>query len=228
MGKILNLLRIIKALPKSLIVNFRFLPFSQAIKLPILAFNINLKGLGGGQIIIHNKIKFGMIRLGQYEIAIFPEKKFVMQNNGIIEIYGECKFGKGCAMSVWSGGRLIIGDGVTGTYGIKLIASNKVTIGAKTLIGWNARICDCDFHLTKSMETGEKIGHKSGEIVIGENCWIASDCRLMKNARIPDKTTVGTGTFISRPIDVPPGSVIANPRPVVAVATGRWLDINDN
>ena len=51
-----------KALPYSIVFNFRYLPFREAIKLPVLINKAHFKALNGHVRIEAPRIKFGMIR----------------------------------------------------------------------------------------------------------------------------------------------------------------------
>lgn len=226
--KIGNIIKLIKALPASIRLNLRFLPFKQAIKLPIIIYNADLSRMGHGEIIINAPIKFGMIRLGLRSVSIYPPNKYVIENKGRINFNGTCSFGHGGAISIGENGLLEIGNHVGGTYGNKIVCYNHIAIGDNTLIGWETMICDSDFHRLKSTSSNEKIGNISGEITIGANCWIAAECRLLKNAKIPSKTTVGFGSFIHSPVNVDEGCVIASETKISVIATNRYLDRADN
>lgn len=76
--KIRNVLRLIRALPASLRVNFRFLPFRQAIKLPIIIYKANLAKMGHGKIIVNSHIRFGLIKLGYNQVSIYPRGEFMV------------------------------------------------------------------------------------------------------------------------------------------------------
>lgn len=219
-------LSLIGALPATLRFNFHYFPFKVAIKLPVITYNARFKKLGG-EVKIEGKVFPGMIRLGNYGVSIYTEKGIVWENRGTVIFHGKTMIRKGSAISVGEKGVLEIGRGVVSTCGLKLVCYNRVTIGNDCLIGWNVLISDNEFHSMKSSLTGEFVGHAIGEIKIGAGTWIGSECRLFKDASVPERTTIASGTFMNRPSDSQPDNVIGNPRPIKVLATDRYLDMSD-
>ena len=64
---------LLRAIISSLYFNFKYLPFNQALKLPILLYKPYFKELKGKVVIDSSNIYFGMIRMGfgvHYNIPI--------------------------------------------------------------------------------------------------------------------------------------------------------------
>lgn len=203
--------------------NFRHLPLKQAIKLPIILNHPVL--YGNGKYVIEGKARFGMIKLGISIARIFKDKGIVIENYGTIIFRGKCTIGGGSGISC--GGTLILGNSFCATTGLKLICQNKVTIGNECLVGWNVIICDTDYHSLKSLSGNTKTkGY--GEIVISDNVWIASFCKIFKNSRIQSKTVVSCDTFINKSIENQPGSLIYTDTKLKSKPIGFYLDINDD
>ena len=71
----------LKDLLYSIYFNFHYLPFRQAVRLPILFHNptcVTLKG----QVRIEGKVARGMIKLGYYFHGGYPDGGFMFENNG--------------------------------------------------------------------------------------------------------------------------------------------------
>lgn len=220
-------LSLIGALPATLRFKFHYFPFKTAIKLPVITYNARFKKLGG-KVKIEGEIHPGMIRLGNYGVSIYAEKGIVWENDGIVIFHGETMIRKGPAVSVGKDGILNIGKGVVSTCGLKVVPYNRVTIGDNCTTGWNVLISDNEFHTLKSSLSSDFVGHSVGEINIGAGTWIGSECRLFKDASVPERNTIASGTFMNRRADVQPNSVIGNTQPVKVLATDRYLDKYDN
>lgn len=123
---------------------------------------------------------------------------------------------------------MTIGSEVTNTVGLKIVCCNKVTIGNRVLFGWDIMLCDNNFHLLKNLMTNQKIPNDNGGIIIGDDCWIASECRLLSNARIPKKPTIGFRSLIHSPVDIDEGCVIGSENKIKILATNCYLDFYDN
>ena len=62
---------ILRSMPYTLYFNFHYLPFKQAIKLPILLYKPKLLKCKG-RIRIEGEVKIGMIQLGKYNVYLYP------------------------------------------------------------------------------------------------------------------------------------------------------------
>ena len=77
----------------SLWFNLKYLPFKQAIKLPILLYRPTFLRLKGSVVIESDDIRFGMIKLGLFTSAVYPNSGITIRNDGILLFKGECYIG---------------------------------------------------------------------------------------------------------------------------------------
>ena len=64
----------IRSIPKTMYVNFKYFPFKDALKVPLLvSHRVYLKSLKG-ELIIEKKISFGIVKIGFGDISIFDKK----------------------------------------------------------------------------------------------------------------------------------------------------------
>ena len=91
--------------PKAVYVNFRYLPFSQAIKLPIWC-HWNSWVVGNGKLII-DKPQTASVRLGSAS-SKFPSQKFALCLTGVLRFKGGASIGTGTKMLIE--GNLTIGE----------------------------------------------------------------------------------------------------------------------
>ena len=73
---------ILRSLPQTIYFNFHYLPFKQAIYLPILLYKPHFLKLKGKVQIESDKIKFGMIRMGFRTCGIYPNTGISWENHG--------------------------------------------------------------------------------------------------------------------------------------------------
>ena len=67
----------LRSLFSTIYFNFHYLPFNQAIRLPILLYKPHLVKCKGSVNISKEGGEFGMIRLGQHIAKIYPNNGFV-------------------------------------------------------------------------------------------------------------------------------------------------------
>ncbi|MCK9473615.1 hypothetical protein, partial [Sulfurimonas sp.] len=92
--KISHIFRYLFGLPKSIYVNFRLLPFSQAIKLPIIVSNkTKLISLNGKVNLA--KVKTGIIRIGfgGTEHIDYKYSRTILKIDGIVNFKSRVKIG---------------------------------------------------------------------------------------------------------------------------------------
>ncbi|PHR17390.1 MAG: hypothetical protein COA41_12290 [Sphingopyxis sp.] len=123
------------------------------------------------------KIKEGKVFLGRISarsgLSIFCE-------NGKIEISDGCFFNNYCSINCQS----------------------KITIGKNTLFGEGVKVYDHNH--TFDVRTG--VSHSdfvTDPIRIGDNCWIGSNCIILKGVNICNNVLVGAGAIVTKNIERP-------------------------
>lgn len=225
-GKIWRYRSLLRYLLHSLYFNFRHLPFHQAFHLPILLYKPYFVNLSGN-IIIDSDVKFGMIRLGEFNTCLFPNSGITIENRGKIIFKGRAQIGNDSVISIGKKGVLTLGDNFIATTHFKLVCHYSVIFGTNTLIGWNNLVSDIDFHFLTNIETGKKT-KPYGPIYVGTNVWIANGCKLYKNTSIPDYCVIGADTILHSPIECPPYSTIHSKFEKIIRTNGYYLNFKDN
>lgn len=94
--KIINKIKenswVLRSIIPTVYFNFHYLPFRQAIKLPIFLYKPHLK-LMKGTITIHGGATTGMIRLGKNQVSIYPNSGIMLELRGKIIFNGRCSIG---------------------------------------------------------------------------------------------------------------------------------------
>ena len=149
----------------------------------------------------------GEIRFnGKVALGVYPSPYYI---NGYIYIEARhpdsvIEFGDGAWVN---NGSLFISDGA------------GISIGRKTLIGWNCEIMDSDFHDTHPERRMVGSG-KAARVVIGENVLIGSNVKILKGVTIGKNSVIGNGSVVVRSI---PENMIVFGNPA---KTGRLLSID--
>lgn len=226
MSKLTKNIWILRSIFHSIYFNLRHLPFHQAIKLPILLYKPTLIN-NTGIFVLKGKIRFGMIQLGRPTVPIFPNSGIVIENRGRIVFNGKCSMGNGCAISVGKHGILNLGDGFSASTGAKIVCYHSIIFHEKVRVGWQSIFLDTDFHSMKSID-GKRRSKGYGSIEIGQNCWIASYCKILKGTKIPSYCTVASNTLLNRICDAPSYSLIYNSTETKFKQIDMWRDITDD
>lgn len=217
---------VFRSLIKSIFFNFYYLPFKQAIKLPILLYKPHFISLKGKIIISSPSIKTGMILLGRRKVPIYPNSGIIYENNGgILEFKGTCDIGNNSAISVGEKAKVEIGDRFLASTTLKLISCHHITFGEKVRVAWECTFMDTDFHAMKKINGGYTKGY--APIKIGNNNWFGTKCHIMKRTETPDYCTISATTLLNQKYDYPPYTVIGG-SPVKEIAHGVYRDVDDD
>lgn len=185
---------------KTIYFNFKMLPFSEAIKFPILLYGkIYLWNLSG-KIELPHEIRTGMIRIGYkwhdlWPMSFLPTQIQVM---GKLIFRGDVVISGGANINVQSvDGILEIGAYTLIGGGTVVKALDKIEIGERTGITGNCNIMDCNMHFVKNIDTGVVANYKA-PIQIGKSCWINYGTVVSKGAVIPDYSITSRNALVSK------------------------------
>lgn len=185
---------------KTLYFNFRVLPFRQAVHVPIYLYpRVELVGIYRGCIrfVDEKNIYGGMISIGYNKYPVTPSKKTYtllrFETKGKLLLGSEVVIKNGCVICVYKKAVLEIGKNFYCNSNTSIYSKSSVLIGDNCSFGWNCQIYDSNFHFMYD-ESKHSISKCHGNVVIGNNVWIANSCVVSKNAVIPPFSVVANGT----------------------------------
>ena len=205
LGKALDLLL---GLPKTLIFNFRYLPFSQACRLPVLvSHRVRLVKLGGTLQVAGQR--FGSVRLGMPDVDVFPGagRPSIWRVEGNVRLGNDVRIGPG--ISIVCTGELDIGDHVLMNARVTIFCAKQVVIARDTLISWDVTLVDNDFHALNDAN-GQCI-NPPAPIVIGERGWIGFNAIIAKDTKLAPGTVIGAGAVVRGTFEQPDCVLTGNP-----------------
>ena len=82
----------------------------------------------------------------------------------------------------------------------------SVSIGDDCLFAENVKIYDNNHRFSKEETPIREQGSNSAPIVIGRNCWLASNVVVLKGSTIGDNCVIGANCIIDG--EIPPGSIV--------------------
>lgn len=190
-------------------INFKMLPLSQAVKLPIDCYRgVLLKNLSGG-VIIDNYIRRAMIKIGGRGSEMFPRTSTIVDIEGSVVFNGVAELGCGSLLRVYKDGKVNFGDKVRiGAY-TKVVCQESITFGNEIDISWESQVFDTNFHYMQDTITGEK-STLTLPIVIGSYNWFGNRVNIMRGTVTPDYTIVASNSMTNKDYsNLPPNSLLA-------------------
>ena len=198
--KVWSHLRDLRYIFSTLYFNFHYLPFRQAIHLPILLYKPHLLKCKG-KIELRpddGRIRYGMVSMGFLHASIYPNSGMTWENHGGTIIFrGKCVIGNDTYMSF--GPRTVVdfGHGFSNAAGLKLVSYRGIKFGQFCRLGWNCLCMDTNIHPLYDMVKKE-YKPASGQIDIGDHNWFGTDCRIMHSVVTPERCIFGMGTTVTR------------------------------
>jgi len=198
----------LSALIKSIYVNIRLFPIRIAVKLPVIVgWNVHIKGLRKGAVVLQPPIKTRMcslgIRNGSGEGGAHRHSYLIIGDKGELHVDDKFHIAADFHLSIYS--RLYVGENFFANHGFRVICRKNIQIGADCRLGWDVTILDNDGH-DIYIDNVKKDTVKN--VTIGDNVWIGADSTILKGTSVGCDSIVGFGALVSG--NYPPQSIIAN------------------
>ena len=184
----------------TLYFNFHYLPFRQAIHLPIVLYKPHLLKCKGRVRIEpeDGHIRHGMIRLGFRIVSIYPNNGITWENlGGTVVFRGSCIVGNDSYLSIGPSASLDIGHSFAARAGMKLVCYYSTIFHRCVRFGWGCLCMDTNFHPLYDMKKKEFCS-ASGPVEIGEYNWFGTGCKVMHSVTTPERCIWGMGTTVTR------------------------------
>ena len=186
------------SIPKSLWVNFKYLPLNQAFKFPIcISYKANI--LCKGKIKITSKnVSFAMIRIGFHEVPICnknDETNILIDRGGSIEFKGCVHIGNGSKMYIAENAKLSIGENFAISASSAINCYKDIKFGKDIQFSWNCLVMDSDTH--DIFDAQGSIINEARSIVIGDKVWIGCNSTILKGSVIPPNCVIGANSLVS-------------------------------
>lgn len=207
--------------------NFKYLPFSQAKKLPILLYKPHFWCLRGEVKIDTATISAGMIKLGFKNISQYPDSGIILNIKGTLIFKGTCEVGNNSSIAVGTNAIMTIGNGFVASTSLKVGCQYRIILEEDVRCGWDCTIIDSNFHRLKS-NTGKTLGKPYGEVFIGRQSWLAINTIVMKGTRLPERSVVSTRSLLNKDYTEYPACSLFAGIPAKYKYTGVYRDPYDD
>lgn len=207
-----NIWEILLSVPKILFFNFRFLPFKDAIRLPIIiSYHVKLRGLKRTNFIIKgsSQLRTGSVRLGFYgsDCAYRESKKAMIsiEGKGRIEFEGSFGLSQGIMIEAVDG-VIKFGENFRSNFSSYIYCKeSSVTFGKDVVLGWHVQVKNGDGHCVVENNVAKPL---CAPIVIGNHVWLCSYSEVLKGVRIGDNSVVAYRALLTK-ADGKPGNLYA-------------------
>lgn len=178
-----------------------YLPFKQAIKLPILVeIPIDVIKCQKGQIVL-NDYSFGAVRLSADSSSYIPNytSKLYIRKGGLMTFEGKAKIGAGFSIAVSENGNITFGDNFYCNKNVyfKCTQNSQLKFGKECKVGWACEFTTSDGH---ELYKNNKVSNIDSSVIIHDHCWITSHCLIGKGVRIASDCIISKGAIVTKSI----------------------------
>lgn len=188
--------KLLFSFPRTILFNFRHLPFKQAMCLPIwIAPNCKILLMGGVKC---EAYKFASIRIGFHKVPIMePNTKTVLEikKGGLLFFKGTAHIGRGTKIHVSYGATLEFGDNFAISASTQINCYKSIRFGSDIQFSWDCLVMDSDTHNIYDKE-GKRI-NEDREIVFGDKIWIGCRSTILKGSKLPSGCVIGACSLVS-------------------------------
>lgn len=209
---------------KSIRFNFHYLPFNQAVRMPILLRKPRFVRLQGKVVIDSSAVRFGMIVMGKFVNTCNPDSGTVFDIDGTLIFKGEAIFANNSAIMIQDGGIITLGNHMDCAGQLK--CANRVEFGDDCVVAYNSMVMDSDWHALTDVVTG-KLVKKTAPVKIGNNNFISFNCLVTKGTTTPDFCTFTYNSHLCKKYDVEPYSLLGG-NPCKLLDEGYYYDRLNN
>lgn len=185
---------------RSLYFNFRYLPFKQAINMPVwITTNFRVHGLKRGQLILcqsnRKSVVFGCwgspgLQQMKGELLFSKGSRLILRGHTVVS--------QGSVFRMDSGASIDLGGDFYCNKNCFLRASRNITFGNDCLLGWNVQINTSDGHVI--LHDGQQRLSEM-PVVIGNYVWITSNTIITKGVSIADGCIIAQGAVVAKSIN---------------------------
>lgn len=190
------------AIPKSVIFNFHYLPWRQAVRLPIWISHATRLEAMQGKIVLPLQIRSGMIRFGLNRNVVSgasASKPLWLATAGSeIHFLGPAAFDLSPSLVI-EGGKLVVGDQFQANARFSLFCRNCVELGSSSIAAWDVTIMDHDFHRIVEPETHKQL-NEPRPVRIGTQVWIGQGTLILKGVEVEPNCIVAARSTLTRSV----------------------------
>lgn len=208
---------------KTIYINYKLLPFKQAVRLPFVVIGgLRIVRISGKVKLLANKLYPGMIKIGSQGSDMFPRTESVLSLEGLILINSTLVVGTGSSIISKSGSKIIFGPNtILGAHNL-VFCEKEISFGEDFLSSWDCQFMDTDTHSIWDTNTGVK--NKSvNPISVGNHVWIGNGVTINKGTILPTNTIVASQSLCNKDYsEIGQGCIIAGMPAKVVSNNKRW------
>lgn len=183
---------------RTLWINFKCLPFKQAIKFPIICSKCVCFRSLQGTIVLKGEVYTGMITIGFARTVVDSYKKVVsFYNMGTIVFEGKIRIHTGVKLWINSNAELLFGGQNIVGCDTLIVCYKRIEIGYGAIFSWNCQLYDTNFHFYKNLNNNQ-IVRRNDCVKIGLHVHVGNSCTITKGVIIPNYCCISNCSLVNK------------------------------
>lgn len=186
-------------IPKTILFNFYYLPWHDAIHFPIyVGSGVKILNLGDRNAISIGRCTRGSICIGTSKGAHAIADKtgcWDIEKSGKVVFNGSCSIASGGKIVVKSKGKLVFGNDCTFNANSLIVVKKEICFGNDCMASWNTSYLDDDGHKIMDAVSGKEINMPSS-ISLGDHVWIGEGAQILKGVTVERYSVVAAGAMV--------------------------------
>jgi acetyltransferase-like isoleucine patch superfamily enzyme len=190
-------------------MNYRCLPFKQAVHLPISVYGRPKLFDLRGTIEFDCPIKRGMVEINNNHMAAPSyqgcQSEFLIL--GRVVFHGSGQIDTGVKVYVNTGALLEFGDRFKISDVVNVGCYSHISIGNMCRIAHRCQVMDTSYHYLADLNRNV-IPSTVRPVKIGNYVWVGNSTTISAGAIIPDHTVVASNSVVNKNLNIPPYSIV--------------------
>ena len=183
---------------KTVYINFRCLPFRQAVYFPIRCYGaMRFRQLAGK--IVLSKVPGSWLKIGVDNVGYRTKgtTTFTLLRGAIMFVDGTVSICQGASIFVGVDAKLTMKEFSTLGDDSEIICKKRITVGVSTRIAWQCQVTDYASHFVVDCKTG-RVNTLYREVELGNYCWIGNRTTIQPGTRLPDRIIVASNSLLNK------------------------------
>lgn len=183
---------------KTVYINFRCLPFKQAVFFPIKCYGpVRFRQLAGK--IVLSKVPKARLSIGADNLGYRTKGSttITMVKGATMVVDGAVSINQGASILVDKDAILTMKNFSSLGDDSEIICRKSIIVGVSTRIAWQCQVTDFGSHFVMDCQTG-KVNTLYRKVELGNYCWIGNRTTIQPGTRLPDRTIVASNSLLNK------------------------------
>ena len=196
MKKIIRVYHYLRCIPKTLLFNFYYFSFKDAIRFPVIISHKTAFLSLDGKVLLPKNAKTAKIKLGFGRVQVADSKysRFIwnVEKDATITFGHNVRIGTGSRLDI--SGDLSFGDGCNFSGESSIVCKKAIRFGQSCLISWQTLFMDSDLH--KITDQSGMQTNQNKAIEIGDKVWVCARATVLKGVSVGNNSVVSCGAVV--------------------------------